>query len=95
MEGIQMNENIGRKYSEEMMEGLFKEMIPHIEAIEKIMRSFAKQAGEEKTVDITVTSEGFVKVGVYGTGYELAKYHSDQRYRIRKEYSFEAIKEVS
>ena len=77
--------------TEAEMEQYFKELIPHLKAIEELM---AKYDGE-KTVDIVVSSDGYVRAGVYNTGYELSKYKSDP-YKIRREYTFtEVMEEVS
>lgn len=64
------------------MEQFFRELIPHLKKIEELM---AKYDGE-KTADIVVSCDGYVRAGVYNTGYELTKYKSDP-YKIRKEYS--------
>lgn len=72
------------------MEVFFRELIPHLEKIEELL---AKYEGQ-KTADIMVCNDGYVRAAVYKTGYELSKYKSDPSFKIRKEYSLEEIQEA-
>ena len=70
------------------MDQFFRELIPHLKKIEDLM---AKYDGY-KIVDIAIGTDGYVRAGVYNTGYELSKYKQDP-YKIRKEYSLGAVLE--
>lgn len=72
------------------MEQFFRELLPHLKKIEELMAMYEG----DRTVDIMIGGCGYVKAGVFNTGYALCKWEGDQEYTVQKEYTLNVTQEA-
>lgn len=81
-----MNEEI-KKMTEEQEKKhytqMYKEILPHLEMIRQKM----VEHGESKTLHISVGADGYLSMGVTGSGWEALRFSSDEDHKatIKKE----------
>lgn len=59
-----------------------EQALPHLNAIEKIL----KENGAKESASITIGTDGYMSLRIYGSGWEMARYSHDTNAVIRNEY---------